>query len=125
MRANEQVGLTASHTLFVREHNRLAADLKDRLDSGDAALTTKLNNSGLTQKDFIYESARKVVGAQIQKITYEEWLPVVLGQDTLPEYSTYNDTVDPGSVTNSQQQHFAMDTPNSPHKLIALMEMEL
>ena len=99
VRANEQVGLTASHTLFVREHNRLAADLKDRLKSGDAILINKLNDSGLSRGDFIYESTRKVVGAQIQKITYEEWLPAVLGQDFLKEYTGYDETIDP-SISN-------------------------
>ena len=95
VRANEQVGLTASHTLFVREHNRLATDLKNRLDSGETALIDKMDASGLNQEDFIYESARKVVGAQIQKITYEEWLPVVLGNNALPAYTDYDDTVNP------------------------------
>ena len=99
VRANEQIGLTASHTLFLREHNRLAADLKDRLESGDSPLINKLNNSGLTQENFIYESARKVVGAQIQKITYEEWLPAVLGQNFLKDYTGYDETIDP-SISN-------------------------
>ena len=55
VRANEQVGLTAMHTLFVREHNRLAEIIarRHRHLSGDQ----------------IYERARRIVGAQMQAIT--------------------------------------------------------
>ena len=65
VRSNEQVGLTAVHTLFVREHNRLADQV--------AAV-----NSGWSDEQ-IYQRARKLVGAEIQMITYHEFLPALLG----------------------------------------------
>jgi len=79
VRANEQVGLTAMHTLFVREHNRWA----DRLSA---------QNPGWNDET-VYQTARKIVGAQIQKITYEDWLPSMMG-GTLDAYAGYDDTVD-------------------------------
>jgi len=82
VRANEQVGLTAIHTLFVREHNRLCDELS-------AA------NPGWTG-DEIYERARKIVGAQMQIITYEEFLPALLGPGALSPYAGYDPSVDAG-----------------------------
>ncbi len=103
VRANEQVGLTATHTLFVREHNRLATDLKARLDGRDATLIAKrdaaiaeVGNGVNNEGDFIYESVRKVVGAQIQVITYQEFLPALLGPDALTVFDGYDDTVNAG-----------------------------
>ena len=103
VRANEQVGLLTAHTLFMREHNRLADELKTRLDNGETALVDKrdaaiadTNNNVNDEGDFIFEAARKVVGAQMQVITYEEWLPIVLGENPLVNYSGYNDTVNAG-----------------------------
>ena len=103
VRANEQVGLLTAHTLFMREHNRLADELKTRLDNGETALVNKrdaaiadTNNNVNDEGDFIFEAARKVVGAQMQVITYEEWLPIVLGKNPLVNYSGYNDTVNAG-----------------------------
>ena len=56
------------HTLFVREHNRLADRIKQRYkDASD---------------EEIYQMARKMVGASVQKITYEEFLPALLGPMT-------------------------------------------
>ncbi|SEA18152.1 peroxidase family protein [Microbulbifer marinus] len=82
IRANEQVGLTALHVLFVREHNRLATALhhQDKSLSGDE----------------IYYQARAIVGAQMQVITYREFLPAVLGPDSLAPYAGYVPTTDPG-----------------------------
>jgi peroxidase len=65
IRSNEQSGLTAVHTLFLREHNRLADEI-----AGD--------NPDWTDEQ-IYQRARKTVGALIQVISYQEFLPTILG----------------------------------------------
>ena len=81
-RANEQVGLTVMHTLFVREHNQLA----DAIRAGEPGLTG----------DEVYERARAIVAAQMQVITYREFLPVLLGPDALRPYRGYQEDVNPG-----------------------------
>ncbi|MEM9171119.1 MAG: peroxidase family protein [Pseudomonadota bacterium] len=84
-RANEQLGLTAMHTLFVREHNRLAGEIA----------TANPNLDG----EEIYQRARRIVGAQMQQITYYEFLPVLLGADALAPYRGYDAYVD-ASIAN-------------------------
>jgi len=81
-RANEQVGLTAMHTLFVREHNYWA----DRFGA------TGLIHNG----DLLYKLARSIVGAEMQAITYREFLPLLLGPGAISPYSGYDSAVDPG-----------------------------
>jgi hypothetical protein len=80
VRANEQVGLTALHTLFVREHNRVAAAIR-------------IANPHLTG-DQVYDAARRWVGAELQVIVYEEWLPALLGGDALPAYAGLDPSID-------------------------------
>ena len=80
VRANEQVGLTAMHTLFVREHNRLARRIRNE-------------NSRLSGEQ-IYQRARRLVGAQMQAITYNEFLPALLGEGAISPYSGYDASVD-------------------------------
>jgi len=70
-RANEQPGLTVFHTVWVREHNRLAKEL------------TYLNPHWDDER--IYQETRKIVIAENQHITYNEWLPLVLGSDYMAE----------------------------------------
>ena len=65
IKANEQVGLTTMHTVFLRLHNNMGGELYD------------LNRS-LTG-DEIYYTVRKIIGAIMQKITYNDWLPTILG----------------------------------------------
>ncbi len=86
VRANEQVGLTAMHTLFMREHNRLADLIAE-------------NNPRLSS-DEIYQQARQLVGAEMQIITYREYLPALLGRGAIPRYQGYKPLVD-GSIANS------------------------
>ncbi len=81
VRANEQVGLAALHTLFVREHNRLAAEI--------AA------NDPLLTGEEIYQEARRIVGALVQSITYNEFLPALLGPNAIPVYREYYWNVSP------------------------------
>lgn len=78
VRAGEQPGLTSLHTLFVREHNR-ACD--------------RLKNQGIQGDEQIYQLARKHVGALIQNITFNEFLPALGIQ--LPQNSTYNPNIRP------------------------------
>lgn len=84
-RANEQVALTALHTLFVREHNYWAD------------VISKSNND--LDGDAIYEVARSIVGAEMQVITYQEFLPMLLGEDAFPRYRGYRKSANPG-ITN-------------------------
>ncbi len=81
IRANEQVGLTSMHTLFVREHNRLA----DKL-AADPSLTG----------EEIYQRARAMVGAEIQAITYRHFLPLLIGPDAIEPYAGYEPQMNPG-----------------------------
>lgn len=94
VRANEQIGLTAIHTLFVREHNRLAEEI-----ANDPDLAQKATDAGLSEGDYIYHKARAIVGAQIQAITYNEFLPLLLGEGALGAYTGYNANVN-ASISN-------------------------
>ena len=85
IRCNEQVGLTAMHTLFVREHNRLASRLQPLM-------------SGASDED-IYQTARRIVNAETQIITYREFLPALLGDIQLPAYAGYQTDVDASVAT--------------------------
>ncbi|XP_007956202.1 myeloperoxidase [Orycteropus afer afer] len=84
-RSSEMPELTSMHTLFLREHNRLATELK------------RLNPHWDGER--LYQEARKIVGAMVQIITYRDYLPLVLGPTAmrkyLPQYRGYNDSVDP------------------------------
>ncbi|KAM9165644.1 LOW QUALITY PROTEIN: putative oxidoreductase PXDNL [Pangshura tecta] len=87
-RANEQLGLTAMHPLWFREHNRSRALLK--------------MNPHWTG-DIIYNEARKIVGAQMQHITYIHWLPKILGDHGMKmmgDYKGYNPNVNAGIINS-------------------------
>ena len=83
-RANEQVALTAMHTVFVREHNYWADYFKNK--DADSEL----------DGDDLYNRARAVVGALMQHITYNEFLPLLLGDKALSPYRGYQQDVNPG-----------------------------
>lgn len=81
VRVNEQAGLTAMHTVWVREHNRLAAILQESKPEASV--------------EEIYQQARRLVVAQIQIITYNEYLPALLGENTMPTYRGYQRDINP------------------------------
>ena len=87
IRSNEQLGLTCMHTLFLREHNRLA----DRI----------AKHFHRASDEDIYQLARKIVGAEVQRITFNEFLPSLLGPyaPTLQEYNGFHSDVNP-SIAN-------------------------
>ncbi|XP_050683951.1 peroxidasin-like [Leptidea sinapis] len=88
IRANEQIGLAVMHTIFMREHNRIATELKTLNPFWDG--------------DRLYQEARKIVGAEMQIITYRHWLPIILGREgysLLGEYTGYDPYLNP-SISN-------------------------
>lgn len=96
-RVNEQVGLTAMHTLFNREHNRIAKELEMAL-RGTAVNGIAPDAAGyeaaLDEK--IYQEARRINIGQLQAITYNEFLPALLGDGTITAWSGYRSDVNPG-----------------------------
>lgn len=104
-RVNEQIGLISMHTLFVREHNRLA-DITAALDPSLAG-------------DQIYQLTRKIVGAQIQAITFNEFLPLLLGPDVIGPYSGYDPSVNPAITSEFSAAAYRVGhTQLSPNLLL-------
>jgi len=93
IRANAYPQLNAVYTMWVKEHNRIAREVyKEKLFWTD---------------EEIFREAKKIVTACIQHITYNEWLPTLLGVNYtkenglgLEQRTVYDATADP-SVSNS------------------------
>ncbi len=65
-RVREQPLLTIMHTIWVREHNRVANELFNIFGTGKT-------------DEFYYQEARRIVIAEFQHINYNEYLPTLLG----------------------------------------------
>jgi peroxidase len=85
-RANENNALTAIHTLFLREHNYWARQIRAEA-------------KGRMSDDDVYNRARAIVGAELQAITYNQFLPALLGPRAIPPYRGYRPDVNPGIET--------------------------
>lgn len=85
VRGNENVELTALQTLFVRNHNLIASELQQ-------------SHPTWTDEQ-LYQEARKLNIAEYQQITYNWYLPDLLGQNAMPAYRGYNPNVDPAIAT--------------------------
>ena len=72
---NEQPNLSVLHTIFLREHNRVASQLQQR-------------NHGWSDER-VFQEAKRFVNAEYQHIVYNEWLPVVLGKQFMNTYGLF------------------------------------
>jgi Ca2+-binding RTX toxin-like protein len=82
VRSNENVALTSMHTVWLREHNTQVDKLK--------ALHPEWS------QDDLFNSARVIVEAEYQHVVYEEYLPLLLGAENIPDYQGYNSGVNAG-----------------------------
>jgi len=89
-RVNEQTVLALVHTLFVREHNRICDEL--------ASINPHWND------ETVFHETRHIMAALMQHITYNEFLPMVLGKEVMHRHGLvllrdgYSDSYD--SSTN-------------------------
>lgn len=108
-RVNEQLSLTVVHTIWLREHNRIAGEL------------ARINPHWSDQN--IYMETRRIIGAMLQHITYNEFLPVLLGRtamqtsDLLLLRSGYSFDYDP-NINPSVTNEFATAAYRFGHTLI-------
>lgn len=75
VRGNEQTLLLTMHTVLMREHNRWCDQLSAQYPS--------------LSDEQLYQRARLMVESIVQHITWNEFLPLLLGADSLPVYSGY------------------------------------
>ncbi|KAF1389168.1 hypothetical protein PFLUV_G00070650 [Perca fluviatilis] len=89
VRTNENIALASLHTLFMREHNRLARALANLNPQWDG--------------ERLYQEARKIMGGYMQVITFRDYLLHIVGPDILAKqlstYPGYDKNVDP-SISN-------------------------
>ena len=108
IRANEQQQLTSMHTIFAREHNRIADTLSE------------VNPDWSGER--VYQESRSLVGAQIQAITYNDWLPNLLGEDNVGAYGGYDSSVNAGMTTEFSTCAFRFCHSMIPDELERLAE---
>ena len=72
MRVNEQPTLGSFHLLFLREHNRIARELK--------RFNLRWNDEKL------FQETKRIVNAEWQHIIYNEWFPQLVGVDPLKRF---------------------------------------
>ncbi|KOX68884.1 Peroxidasin [Melipona quadrifasciata] len=94
-RASEQPALTVMHTMWIREHNRIVESLR------------QLNPHWDGEK--LFQQSRRIISAMLQHITYNEFLPRILGWNAvtlyglklLPQgyYKEYSPTCNPSVLT--------------------------
>jgi hypothetical protein len=79
-RGTENPDLTSIQTLMIREHNWHVTRLALANPSWDG--------------ERLYQRARAIVIAEMQAITYKEWLPKVVGAGAIPTYTGFKPEVD-------------------------------
>lgn len=72
-RVNEQIHLTVLHTLYIRDHNRIAKTLSYLNPHWD--------------DEHVYQETRHIMAATVQHIAFNEFLPLLLGPEYLRKYN--------------------------------------
>lgn len=82
VRANENIALTSLHTVWIREHNYQVDRLRDE--------------HPYWSEDKLFDAAKIIVEAEYQNIVFNEYLPLLLGAENIPNYNNgYDASVNP------------------------------
>ena len=103
-RQSETPTLTVIHTMWVRRHNVIADALR--------------RATGITDDETLFQEAKRIVVAELQHITYNEYLPKILNKEYLIRYgllsrpfghdNTYDHRVDPRTFNSFGAAVFRM-----------------
>ncbi len=69
---NEQPGLASTHIVWSRIHNQIAERL--------SVLNPQWGD------EVSYQESRRIIGAMVQQITYNEYLPMIIGWKMMEQY---------------------------------------
>lgn len=118
-RTNQIISLITLHIVFAREHNRIASIL------------AKLNPSA--SDEWLYQETRRIVIAEIQHITYSEFLPALIGPQQVKRFrliprqkgysNEYNIDVNPAITNEFSGAAFRMGHSRQVMQSFALSEM--
>jgi len=98
-RVETQASLTAIHNAFLIEHNTIAEQLFKELKPKSSLSEQELD-------ELVFQEARRLVIAEIQHITYSEYLPQVIGESGIKRHHLrepeciYNPEEDPGMINS-------------------------
>lgn len=109
-RDNWWVGLSMLHTLFVKEHNAIAAKLMQKHAGYDPKINmwtwkNKGREIAMNEKELdeiVFQTARLVNSAVMAKIHTVEWTPAILSNDTLKKgmYANWYGIANPETLKN-------------------------
>ncbi|XP_064483549.1 uncharacterized protein LOC135396484 [Ornithodoros turicata] len=77
-RVNSNLGLAIMHTVWLREHNRVAKQLAQLNPDWD--------------DETLFQESRRIVGAEMQHITFKEFLPTLLGPEVVERFGLRMDS---------------------------------
>jgi hypothetical protein len=89
-RANIQPGLTALHTVWHREHNWLAKRVLAAMTSAGV-----LPADPAAADEQIFQLTKKLLIAEFQIVSYDEYLASIVGSGAVPRYSGYKPDINP------------------------------
>ncbi|XP_025194656.1 peroxidase-like isoform X2 [Melanaphis sacchari] len=103
---NQNLGITTMQNLFLRYHNYIAFKL------------STLNPSW--SDEIIYQESRRIVIATIQRIAYEDFLPIIIGNDFQELYGINEANIYDPTINPSTSNEFSSAASRALHAIIPI-----
>lgn len=92
-RGNENIGLTAIHTMFHSEHNRLRDEIFAMVEQDNGALEAGFKAPGWGYQERLFQAARFVNEMEYQHVVFEEFARKL--SPAIAPFAAYNPQLDP------------------------------